>query len=379
MEPETQWSVYVTVSDFSDMILYTSETQPLDMRSYVWTPLQLKNEGVASYETQRFSLNIELKVRLEKNDTIDEGNIHVFKQRIDVEERHLTKLGNLKFTIPDMFVLNVTYEEIWHGEGKPSNYSITKIELIQCEHFDMRHYIKSEMHKVICSMQIMNRDQNSRRMEKHTSYLGRAQQIATLEGDRDYIWLQNLEADVFPGIKTNETWDSHVKEHHDMLQMRTSTHALLSARNLKHELAYIPDNDDFKNEKKVLPVFIDIEKEETLIIKFSNLPQNQYAELTLRHTDFHMRQSRVKDEIPVSVNKRFSWAQKKEVVIKRRVSSTESYTLKKVINDSLYVDITYCAKYKKNRNIISVICVKLRVKNYRKSLMNFGDYQSLTV
>jgi hypothetical protein len=379
MEPEAQWGIYLTVSDFSEVILYTSEAQSIDIHSHIWTPLQLKNNGTTSYEAQRFSLNIELNVKLQKNSVIEEGNIHVFKQRIDMEERHSTKLGNLRYNISNMFRLKVTYEEIWYGEGRPSNYSITKIKLTQCEHFNMHDYIKSEMHKVICSIQIMNRDQNSRRMEKHTSYLGRAQQITTLSGDRDYVWLQNLETDAFPGIKTNESWDSHVKEHHDMLQMRTSSHALLSARDLKHDLAYIPDNDDFKNEKKILPIFIDIEQEETMIIKFSNLPQNQYAELTLRHTDFHLRQSKVKDEIPVSVNKRFSWTQKKAVVIKRHSSSIESYTLKKIINDNLCVEITYCSKNKKNRNIIAVICIKLKVKNYKQSLTNFGDYQSRTL
>ena len=110
------------------------------------------------------------------------------------------------------------------------------------------NHIKTHFHKVFCIIEVI-------RPWRQSLAIGRAQTIIeNLDHKRVYTWLSESEQVPFPGIRMVE------------VNLVQSLAPLLSPK--KHTVVFMPDNPQFQNEVKALPVTLD--EESAMEIKFFN-------------------------------------------------------------------------------------------------------------
>ncbi len=114
------------------------------------------------------------------------------------------------------------------------------------------NHIKTHFHKVFCIMEVI-------RPWRQSLAIGRAQTVIEhLDQKRVYTWLSESEQVPFPGIRM-----VNVQADTSLLQ---SLAPLLSPK--KHTEVYMPDNSQFQNDIKALPITLD--EESVVEVKFFN-------------------------------------------------------------------------------------------------------------
>jgi hypothetical protein len=191
-------------------------------------------------------------------------------------------------------------KEVFSTEHGKHHVVILQSVTVQCPNYKTlrQEYLELENHKIVCLIRVYMRESHANLMEKlslsspilkrssdrslsstvkslssRTIHLGRAQIISTNQekGSRTYKWISS-ENNAFEGT-SNPTLEDLIDA--DLISK-------LPAISPRKREAYIPDNDGFSNQNRVLPV--DTENSEYIIIQFHNLKTvpPRFVEMKLR-------------------------------------------------------------------------------------------------
>jgi hypothetical protein len=240
------------------------------------------------------------------------------------------------------------------GEGISSTYELTAVVLHLTNDFIHRVIEMHASTKVVCLLQIMQRD-SGKHMSLHNCYLGRAQQIeTTLTMDRTHSWQPKIVQDGgFPGIstKTDTYWERLLEQHQEMLQLKVVSETLTS-RVSRHAIyiPYMPDNDLYSNENRALPV--SVKEHQMVSIKFYNLGMKQRVasgvDLTLKWTDFEH----------IALLKRSPR--------QRQLAELETRRLERQVSHDTRICVEYM--WSTGNTEVLFVSIKLHVGNYMKTL-----------
>jgi hypothetical protein len=216
--------------------------------------------------------------------------------------------------------------------GKQTLLYVSLIELrIHNQDEIFESFMRSEGHKIVAQVKIKRR---SDMMNVRTIYVGRAQQIVTdyHSRSRRYLWKSGDASNVgFVGVGLRSPEDF------PDLQRIQKFHTISPRLDLR-DVQYVFDNDDYSNERRVLP--IEFEQGEAIDIQMFNLKFDPptFIELQVRAAEFN--------------------------------------------SDKKYYEVIYdrCVKFQfayyvvKSKIVITSITMELRI--YSTTLNNFGDGKS---
>jgi hypothetical protein len=215
-------------------------------------------------------MNVE--VELDKHDRYD-GTLKT--QEVLIKDEGIT----LKFEYSIV-------EKFDHTYGKHCIITLYKVDLeLKFQEASIERFKQLENHKIVLQLKVMKREGT---MLIQSIYIGRPQSIFTSShgGTRTYKWISHGGDIPFHGIGFKRVHDLTDQDH-------ISKSPNISPRP-KEE--YVPDNDSFHNEVKILPVVL--EEGQVLNIQFYNLKFSPPKLMEL-----HLKFSELRDLTQIKIGK----------------------------------------------------------------------------